>query len=251
MTARNTGWRFAVVAAAMVAAAHPAAAQQPGEVAGTEVTFSAEVTVTHTIVDRTGKVTRELPGSRHRLERLDGGRVRMTMLATRANPRSGPLADAYAGITVDTDAATGGMRVRDRQGKTIQLASTSGLAMPPASTDDGLVVTSSGRGRRTAAWTEQFGRPVGLVRALHRYLARRGRVVEEALVAPDTALPLELNRLEDGILVEHHTFEYATLGEHRLVRVRTRSETALPQGKGARMVSLTTLSDIRVNGGAQ
>ena len=92
---------------------------------------------------------------------------------------------------------------------------------------------------------------MGSVRALHRYLARRGRVVEEALVAPDTALPLELNRLEDGILVEHHTFEYAPLGEHRLVRVRTRSETALPQGKGARMVSLTTLSDIRVNGGAR
>jgi hypothetical protein len=75
--------------------------------------------------------------------------------------------------------------------------------------------------------------------------------VEEWLVTPDTALPVELNRLEDGVLVEHHTFEYAPVGDGRLVRARTRSDSALPQGNGTRLVALTALTGIRVAGGAR
>ena len=70
------------------------------------------------------------------------------------------------------------------------------------------------------------------------------------LVAPDTGLPVELNRLEGGALVEHHRFEYTPIGG-LLIRASTRSESALPDGSGGRVVSHTTLSAIEVGGGAR
>jgi hypothetical protein len=154
-------------------------------------------------------------------------------------------------MTVDTDPASGTLRVRDAQGRPVATPVAGGVNAASLDGDDGLVVTSADRPRRLAALVERFGRPVGTVRALHRYLAKQGRAVEEVLVAPDTALPTELNRLQDGTLVEHHTFEYAPVGDGRLVRARTRSESAVPQGQGTRMVSLTTLSGIRVRGGGR
>ena len=249
MTGRNMGWQAAVMAAAMAVGVRTAA-QEPGQSSDPEVTFSADVTVTQTIVDRTGKTTRQLPGSRYRLERRAGGQMRLTMLATRASPVRGPLADVYAGITVDTDPSTGALQVRDAQGRRLETPAVGSVPAAPAGADDGLVFTAD-RAQRSAALVERFGQPVGSVRALHRYLARSGRMVEEVLVTPDTALPAELNRLEDGVLVEHHTFEYAPVGDGRLVRARTRSDTALPQGHGARLVAVTSLSGIRVAGGAR
>ena len=207
MTGRNTRWHAAVMAAAMAVGGR-AAAQQPAEPTNPEVTFSADVSVTQAIVDRTGKTVRELPGSRYRLERRAGRQMRLTMLATRPSPARGPLADVYAGITVDAEPTTGALQVRDARGRRLETPATSSMPPAPVGADENLVVAAADRAQRIAALTGRFGQPVGSVRALHRYLARSGRVVEEVLVTPDTALPVELNRLEDGVLVEHHTFEY-------------------------------------------
>ena len=250
---RNTrsGGPAAAMAATLMVWARVAAAQPAGEPMDPAVSFSADVTVTQAIVDRSGKITRELPASRYRLERLDGGGLRTTMLATRHSPARGPLADAYAGITVDVDPATGTLRARDARGVELTTPPPAAGAAPAADDDSTLVVAPGDRPRRLAALVSQYGRPIGSVRSLERYLARRGRVIEEMLVAPDTAVPIELNRLEDGVLVEHHAFEYAPVGDGRLVRVRARSEAALPERQGERLVSLTMLSDIRVKGAAR
>ena len=65
-------------------------------------------------------------------------------------------------------------------------------------------------------------------------------------------LPVELNRLEDGVLVEHHAFEYAPIGDGRLARVRSPQRiVARRSRRAAALVSLTTLSAIRVKGAAQ
>lgn len=262
MTLKNTAWA-ACAAATLASGIAPALAQPPRTALRPGVTFSAEVTVTQAIVDRTGKTTRELPSSRYRLERRAGGRMTMTMLATRTSPASGPLADPYAGITVDTDPATGGIRIHDVAGALVtppapgqssmdsgpSAARPSAAAAFPVPEDDGLIVAATDRSRRLDALGARFGRPVGKVRALQRYLARRGTVVEEALVAADTGLTMELNLVENGALVEHHAFEYVPVAGGRLVRGRTRSESALPGGSGGRVVALTTLSDIRVDDG--
>ena len=107
------------------------------------------------------------------------------------------------------------------------------------------------RAQRLAALARQFGPPLGSVRTFQRYLARRGRVVEELLVAPDTAAPVELNRIEHGVLVEHHAFDTprsATAGWRACAPAANRRS---PQPPGSRLVAVTTLSAIRVKGAGQ
>ena len=238
-----------MIAAALAAFARLAAAQPPDEPMEPGVMFSAEVTINQAIVDRSGKPTHELPASRYRLERLEGGGLRTTMLATRPRPAQGPLADAYAGVTVDTDPATGGLRVRDARGAALGSLGPVPAAPPDHNVDPDLILTPGDRAGRLAALARQFGRPLGTVRSLQRYVGRRGRVIEEVLVAPDTGAAVEMNRLEDGVLVERHLFEYAPIGDGRLARVRTFSESTLPQAADSRLVAVTTLTGIRVQGG--
>ena len=249
MKRRNSGRLAAAIAAALAMWTRLASAQPPDQPMESGVFFTAEVTITQAIVDRTGKPTRELPPSRYRLDRFDGGRLRTTMLATRESPAQGPLADAYAGVTVDTDPATGGLRVRDARGTALSVPGPVPAAPAADDVEADLIVTPADRAQRLAALARQFGRPLGSVRSLQRYVGRRGRTIEEVLVAPDTGAIVEMNRLEDGVLVEHHRFEYAPIGGGRLARVRTRSESALPQTPDRRLVAVTTLSAIRVAGG--
>ena len=246
----NRGGRAAAMAATLMVWARVATAQPANEPMEPGVTFSAEVTIAQAIVDRSGRPTRELPTSRYRLEQLETGGLRTTMLATRPSPARGALADVYAGLTVDTDPATGGLRVRDAQGSALATP-VAPIAALPEPGESSLLVAPAERAPRMAALARQFGPPLGSVRSFQRYLARRGRVVEELLVAPDTAAPAELNRIEHGVLVEHHAFEYAPIGDGRLARVRARSESSLAQPPGSRLVAVTTLSAIRVKGAGQ
>ncbi|MGD9904735.1 MAG: hypothetical protein AB7U83_14825 [Vicinamibacterales bacterium] len=243
MKARTPRVPVAALAAATLLAAHGAAAQTA------DPTFSADVTVTHRVIDRSGAPIRELPTSRYRLNLSQGGALRLTMLATRTSPASGPLADRYAGITVDTG-DDGWPHMRDAAGRTLDTPRGQGPVTAGSAGDDGLVVRRRDRAGRLAALGRRFGRATGTVGRLSRYVLARDGVVEEALVAGDSALPVEVNRLEQGALVEHHRFDYTAVGE-MLVRTRTHSESALRDGSGARLVSVTTLSAVRVDGGAR
>lgn len=248
MRSNRSGWGGAtvVVAAALSAGTAAAAPERDDPAAG----FSAEVTVTHTMVDAKGARLRDLPTARYRLDRGADGALRLTMLATRSSPSRGPLADPFAGITVDA-AADGRWRVRGASGQVLS-GPAAATPLPLAEADgDSLVVRGRDRGRRLAALTQRYGRAAGTVRALSRYLERRGRTVEEVLVAPETGLPAELNRVENGVLLEQHRFEYTPVGDDRFVRSRTESTSAVPDGAGVRLVSVTTLSAIQLAGGAR
>jgi len=244
MTGRTSGWAAAALAAAAMLWARGASAQAALDEPG--AAFSADVTVTHTMIDRAGARIRDLPTTRYRLERRDGGALRLTMLATRSSPASGPLADRYAGLTVEAG-DDGVPRVRDARGETLTLPGAPAAGPMPIGDGDGLIARVRDRSERLGRLARQYGRPAGTVRALARYVSRQGRTTEEVLVAPDTGLPVELNRLEDGALVEHHRFEYRPFGG-LLIRASTRSESALPDGSGGRVVSETTLSAIEVGG---
>ncbi len=250
MKSNRSGWGGATVVVAAALSAGTAAAAAAPEWAEPAAGFSAEVTVTHTMIDAKGARLRDLPTARYRLDRDADGAMRLTMLATRSSPARGPLADPFAGITVDT-AADGGWRVRGASGEALSGPAAAARLPLAAGDDDSLVVRTSDRGRRLAALAQRYGRAAGTVRALARYLERRGRTVEEMLVAPGTGLPVELNRVEDGILVEQHRFEYTPAGDDLLVRSRTESTSAVPDGSGARVVSVTTLSAIQIAGGAR
>ena len=82
----NGRGRAAAMAATLMVWARVATAQPANEPMEPGVTFSAEVTIAQAIVDRSGRPTRELPTSRYRLEQLETGGLRTTMLATRPQP---------------------------------------------------------------------------------------------------------------------------------------------------------------------
>lgn len=248
MTGTTSGRAVAALAAAAMLWARGASAQatafdEPG------AAFSADVTVTHTVIDRAGARIRELPTSRYRLERRDGGALRLTMLATRPTPASGPLADRYAGLAVEAG-DDGVPRVRDARGEMLAMPGAPAAGPAPIGDGDGLIARVRDRSERLGRLARHYGRPAGTVRALARYVSRQGRTTEEVLINPDTGLPVELNRLEDGALVEHHRFEYTPIGG-LLIRASTRSESALADGSGGRVVLQTTLSAIAIGGGAR
>lgn len=243
------------VAAMVVMALAGSGGQAHGQVTGsTGNVFSAQVSVERAMVDERGKVIRELPSSRYRMERTADGRLRLTMLATRAYPTSGPLADAYAGIVVEQDPTSGTLRLLGKDGKPMPGAPTvpESLARTamPAATDDGVIVRAGALAARRAALAQRLGARVGAVRGLDRYVVKRGSAVEEVLVAPGAAVPMEVNVVEDGVLTERHQYGYDAQPDGALVRTRARSESRVGSGK-ERLVTVTTLTQVHVDGGAR
>lgn len=252
MTTIPMHWRALALAAATTAAASTAMAQTPTPQEPAEgAEFSATVVVTRAVVDPKGALVRELPSSRYRLAQFADGRLRMTMLPPTDLPSTGKMGDAFAGITVENDVATGELQVRDSAGRSLNLdrERQSGWAMP-AQDAEPIVAPAADRPTRQAALDRRFGRAVGRIRGLDRYVAKDGTRVHELLVNPESALPAELNIADGKALVERHRFEYARLGAG-WVRSRVASETAMPGTPSQRLVAVSTMNDVRTKGGAR
>ncbi len=125
------------------------------------------------------------------------------------------------------------------------------FAPPELSRGEGLVTSLREATKRRGELARLFGARTGSVRNLERYLETRGARVQEVLVQPGTALPVEMNVVQDGRLEERHEFTYDERAPGRLVRTRTRSESRVPGAAGQRLIAVTTLTDVRVAGGAQ
>lgn len=235
----------AMVVAGTASGAHAQPAAPPLE-AG--VTLAATVTVTRALLTDTGGLLRELPTSRYTLAQFRDGRLRMTMLASRPGPRIGPLADPYAGMVVEGNLAHGTLELRDASGARIPLPEGAGLAPTAPPAESLLAGTAETAGRRRTL-ERDYGRPAGTLRGLVRYVARRGAATEEVLVSADTQLPAELNVVKDGVLTEHHAFSYRRLPGNRWVRHQTVAHTVVAGRQPHRLLSITTLDDIRTDGG--
>ncbi len=246
---------MAALVAALAALAHTAAAQAVDTAPADGAVFSADVTVERAVIDAKGRVTRRLPSSKYRIERFAGGRSRMAMQASTAAPRIGPLADPYAGMIVEFDPAGSGLRIVGSNGQPLPGAPPlpAGLVPPElaAGADDGLVTPARDAVRRRGELGRNFGTRAGSVRRLERYLAKHGTRVQEVLVSPATALPVEVNVADGGVLEEHHEFAYEEGAQGQLVRTRTRSESRVPGTVNDRLVSVTTLANVRVAGGVE
>lgn len=251
MTFRQlAGWPL--MAAAMFMTTPQAASAQTAPAPRDGAEFSADVVVTRAVVDERGTLVRELPSSRYRLTRFAGGRLRMTMLPPVGLPpgREG-MADPFAGMTVETAAGGGAIDVRDKQGRPLSLgASESAGWAAPTDSLDALLPPVTAQAIRKADLEQRFGRARGRVRGLDRYLGRSGSRVEELLVHPESALPAEMNVVDGETLVERHRFDYQRSGSSWLRR-RTASETAMPGTPKQRLLSVSTLDDIRTAGGVR
>ena len=255
MVQRTGKWHTAALVMTMVAATELASAQAVDTEPADGALFSADVTVERAVIDGKGRVTRHLPPSKYRIERFAGGRSRMAMQGTTAGPRIGPLADPYAGMIVEFDPAGAGLRIIGSDGRPLPGAPPlpAGLTPPELArgADDGLVTPARDAIRRRGELSTHFGTRTGSVRRLERYLARHGTRVQEVLVSPATALPVEVNVADRGVLEEHHEFAYDEGPHGQIVRTRTRSESRVPGQANERLVSVTTLSNVRVAGGVE
>lgn len=216
--------------------------------------FGAEVTVERVVVNDQGRVIRELPRSRYRLERFAGGRTRTAMLPSTAGPRVGPLADPYAGMVVEFAPDGSGLRLLDARGQPLAGAPALPAALAPSELGqggEGFVSSAQDTVRRRGELTRHLGARAGSVRHLERYLDTRGARVQEVLVEPTTALPIEVNVVQDGRLDEHHEFSYQEPIPGHLVRTRTRSESRVPGTTDQRLVTITSLTNVRVSGGVE
>lgn len=236
----------AALVAAWLAGAPGAQAQavSPGAPAdpGVEI-YRADVTVEDTIVNEDGEVVETRPATRFRLTRR---RVPAGIETEIAYPEAklharGPLTDPRGGSRyVFTPGAPS--RIYDASGA---LVASLDDARDDADADDRRVVFAD-RDRRTreARLRTRLGRPAGRQGTRDRYVAGDGDLVTETLVEPSSMLPVEINVVRGGTL-EHRTWHaYGRMPGGRWYLATTRSESALADGSGRRLVSTRTHTNV-------
>lgn len=250
-TGNAAGTRGAALAVAWVISMGAAQGQPAPAAPEDGADLSATVTVVRALVSDEGAVLRELPTSRYRVAHFPDGRLEMTMLATGPGPRVGPMADPYAGIVADTDLAGGRLRLRGADGRPLSMPGGNAPAWAPPAGPSAFLAQAADAPARRRALEQQFGPPAGQLRGLTRYVARHGRREDEVLVSAETQLPAELNVVEDGALAEHQQFSYLEVPGRGWVRHQVTAQTRVPGAASQRLLSVTTLTDIRTSGGAR
>ena len=231
--------------------------------------FSADVVVERTTVDRDGAVVARMPKVRYRVTERRGPRgdsIEIAFQNTPPFPGRGPLQDPGAGFRVLVNERDG-ITVVDPSGRVVPAngtradgsgsgataaADAPSLAQGPLRADGatGLGLERSGAARRQAL-VARFGSPIGRLGDRERFVRSESDTFEEVLVDPDTALPVEINTLRAGRLVQRSALSYGTLPDGRFYCSSQRDEAlADPEDEaGPRHVTTTTYTV--VTGGAR
>ena len=128
-----------------------------------------------------------------------------------------------------------------------------------------LIMSPADQPGRLRSMEQKFGKRVGVVRGLGRYVRdtvdpERGVAVHEVLVDEQSGVPIEANVVEGGALVSHSLFVYERAVTGAMVRRGVRTERVLSEASapddgafgrgrvaaGARVVSEVSYSDIRL-----
>jgi len=218
-----------------------------------------------------------------RLERRrDAGRWRTSLAMNESGPvmvqrPGGPaaVANPFFIARLEYDDEGGAPRMYDRQGRQVAAitaadigafgrrdpfdSNTSGTGWGGAAAragsvrrdgGGGLVVEGRLRAARRQDLEQRFGRAVGRVRGLDRFVAATGSSSQEVLVTPDTVLPVEVNVLSAGVLQSRTELLYSPYGTDRHVRQLMRTEQSV--GDEGRAVTEVELSNIiLLDGGGQ
>jgi hypothetical protein len=97
----------------------------------------------------------------------------------------------------------------------------------------------------------RYGRSVGQVRGLDRFVLVSPVQTEEVLVAPASALPVEVNVARGGTLVSQVQLAYDANPAVGFVRRMLHAEQAVGETSGARLVTDVELANLVVDGGAR
>jgi hypothetical protein len=263
--------RWAAALAAVVATTETAGSQN-----AEEDFFTADVAISQMHVGTDGqRLPGAAPSARYRIEHRPGPNAltRLTIVEVEgitAESVAGPVAldNPFLAVRMELDPKNG-LRLYNRRGERLRDVTAAdrrhfGPANPPqpstppdprvmsarAQTSN-LLVTAGHTNERRAELERQFGRPVERVRGLDRYVATRQGDIDEVLVDPATALPVELNTVRRGALASHVQMTHEPTGNGAFVRRWFRAERALPDAD-RRIVTTIDVTNVRIaTGGTQ
>ncbi len=247
-------------------------------------TFKAELAIRRGLRDAAHpSASNDGPPVKYRLERTEsGGHWKSTMVVvggTRPDivAPTGAMQSIPPVVTrIEDDGDGSEPRFYDAQGRLLRLptrndrqkmgasesvfASTDALASSSAGAAKGqaasgrgtdwveaLMPSLEGKSARRAALQKRFGKAVGKVRGLDRYLQTVDEQTTEVLADDEWGVPVEINTVRGGVLESHATFEYEAGPKGSLVRRHAHVEHALadrPERKDARMVLDVELSNV-------
>ena len=116
----------------------------------------------------------------------------------------------------------------------------------------GHVLAEAGaRDRRRGELQRRFGRAVGRVRGLDRFVTVDGRDTHEVLVSPDAALPVELNTVRDDALVARAALRYDPVAAVGHLRRYLRTEQRLTDRSEDRVVTEFELANVAMATGVR
>jgi hypothetical protein len=218
--------------------------------------MSVEVSITHTMVDKDGKLAFPVPApTRFTVVRTRRSARWQTVVTYRKHAGTPTRASSHPldGARVEFDEDSGATRVYDSAGELNTLLSTDSAAGPslaqaPKQWLEGLIASDAGRFTRSRDLSEKYGQPVGREDGLDRYLVHREGVVEEVLADPRSALPREINTVRDGILESHIVFDYDRRGDGTWMRRRMRAEQIVPGEAGHRARTTVEFANLSTGG---
>lgn len=115
----------------------------------------------------------------------------------------------------------------------------------------GLLVEARLAPTRRQRFEARYGRPIGRVRGLDRFVMATGNQTEEALVTPDSSLPVEVNLARAGVLASHIQITYDSNPAVGFVRRLLHSEEVSNEASGARLVTEVEMANLVVDGGVR
>jgi hypothetical protein len=134
------------------------------------------------------------------------------------------------------------------------LAGQIGRAAPPAGgrpITTGLLADAGLAPTRRQRLEARYGRAIGRVRGLDRFVLAMGAQTEEALVTVDSALPVEVNLVRGTGLASHIQLTYDSNPAVGFVRRLLHSEEVSNEASGSRLVTDIEMANLVVDGGAR
>jgi hypothetical protein len=223
---------------------------------GTSMEASVQVSITSEVVDKDGNQI--LPVSVPTVFRLARTRRSAGWLTvvTYRQPAGGPTrasSHPLDGARVEFDEASGTTRVYNSAGELNPLLSTDstgGLhgASGPGQWLDGLIARDNEQPKRSRDLLEKYGKPVGRVRGLDRFLTHHEETVEEVLADSHSALLREINTIRDGILESHIVFDYERRADGAWMRKSMRAEHVMPGDATQRTRTTVQFTELSTGG---
>ncbi len=243
----------AFVAPALAAAAQRADSETAVE---TNAEMSVEISITHTVVDSDGNLAFPAPvPTVFQVARTRWSAGWQTVVTYRKHPGTPTRASAHPldGARVEFDEDSGATRVYDSTGELNTLLSNDSAAGLPLTQGprqwlEGLIATEKGRFTRSRDLSEKYGKPVGRVSGLDRFVTHRDGIVEEVLADPRSALLREINTVRDGMLESHIVFDYERRADGAWIRRSMRAEQVVPGDAGHRTRTTVEFANLSTGG---